>query len=416
MIKRVSVSQLRPGMHLQRLEGNWLDHPFWRRSFVLGPAELTAIHNAGIAHAWIDPGKGLDAEEERQEALTADNLVRLEEPEVSTIEMPVLPEPTMPMELATPEVSEMALEEATRLCLNATSVLKKVFADIRLGRALDSEECNSTVRQVVEHVMDDPAALILVARLKNHDDYSHMHSVAVCALMVALARQLGLDRERMCEAGLAGLLHDVGKVLVPVDILNKPGPLTAEEYALVRTHVKQGYELLFTSGSRNDMVLDVCLHHHERMDGSGYPFGLKGKDLSLFAKMAAVCDVYDALTSKRPHRERMEPSTALRLMASHQNQFDSGVLQTFVKTVGIYPVGSLVRLHSSHVAIVVGQDVNDLLRPRVQLFYSLRTASPVDRSYVALAEANDSITSLETPESLGADVMQHLKGSPLRAA
>ncbi len=461
MIKQVPVSQLRPGMFLQRLDVRWTDHPFWRGSFVLGPDDTQKIAETGIATVWIDTDKGLDAlvPAGAEMAFNFDALARpsddrpgyrenlienpidnigedkgaegndsaqtasrnepdieadapIAQPEVNYIDMPedVAPaEPALDMPLAMPEVKELAIHEANRLCINATGVLKKLFADIRLGRALDSEQCSAIVKDVVELVMEDPAALILVARLKNHDDYSYMHSVATCTLMVALSRQLGLSHEEQCSAGLAGLTHDVGKLMVPTDLLNKPSPLTPAEYAVVKTHVHHGHSLLLESGVSNKMVLDVCLHHHERLNGTGYPHGLRGAEITLYARMAGICDVYDALTSKRPHRGRVEPGLALRQMISQSGQFDLRVLQAFVKAVGIYPIGSLVRLRSQELAIVVGQDTHSLLRPQVRSFYSLSDRRPLVAAYLSLAEGDNGILQLETPESLGEEVMRHLR-------
>jgi HD-GYP domain-containing protein (c-di-GMP phosphodiesterase class II) len=408
MIKQVPVSRLRAGMHLHKLDGRWNDHPFWRRSFVLAAEDVRKVCASGVGHAWIDTDKGLDVDDCPSTSMRSMEL----QPEVHAAEVPLPPQPS------SAELDGPALDTAMQACTHAVAALRTVFADIRLGKALDAERCTAIVQDVVRHVMGDPAAMILVTRLKNHDDYSHMHSVAVCALMVALARQMGMDARRMREAGLAGLLHDVGKLLVPAEILNKPGPLTPAEYTLVKTHVRRGHALLVESGSRCEMALDVCLHHHERMDGSGYPHGLKGRDLSLFTKMASVCDVYDALTSRRPHRSRQEPGSALRQMAAQPGQFDPMVLQSFVRTVGIYPVGSLVRLRSQQLAIVVAQDIDDLLKPRVKPFFSIVDGQPIDGQQLALAGGSNGIIALETPESLGPEVMKHL-GIPvsrLRAA
>jgi putative nucleotidyltransferase with HDIG domain len=216
--------------------------------------------------------------------------------------------------------------------------------------------------------------LISLARLKTADDYTYMHSVAVCAMMVALARQLGLDEEQTRLAGLAGLMHDLGKAAMPMDVLNKPGKLTDVEFSVIKTHPVEGYRLLKAGKDVDEVVLDVCLHHHEKTDGSGYPKGLKADEISLFAKMGAVCDVYDAITSNRPYKSGWDPAESLRKMAEWANgHFDGKVFQAFVKSLGIYPIGSLVKLSSGRLGVVVDQTSKSLTTPCVKVFFSTKS-------------------------------------------
>jgi HD-GYP domain-containing protein (c-di-GMP phosphodiesterase class II) len=218
--------------------------------------------------------------------------------------------------------------------------------------------------------------------------------------MVALARRLGHDERQAREAGLAGLLHDLGKAAIPTAVLNKPGRLTDAEYALVKTHSQRGHDMLRAGGVASAVALDVCLHHHERPDGAGYPEGLVGDALSLHARMGAVCDVYDAITSDRPYKAGWDPAESIARMAewTRAGQFDAAVYRAFVECLGIYPVGSLVRLQSGRLAVVVEQNPAALPSPRVKEFYSTRSELPVPVRVVDLARSSDRIVARESNE------------------
>jgi putative nucleotidyltransferase with HDIG domain len=260
-----------------------------------------------------------------------------------------------------------------------------MFGEARLGKVMDAEACLPLVHAISDSVIRNPGAMVSLARLKTQDDYTYMHSVAVCALMVALARELGLDEEACRSAGTAGLLHDVGKALMPLDILNKPGKLTDDEFGVMKGHPERGHELLAEARGADAGAMDVCLHHHERVDGSGYPHGLFEDQLSLYARMAAVCDVYAALTAPRAYRAAVDPPIALQWMAQWKSQFDPLVFQALVRAIGIYPVGSLVRLQSGRLAVVVEQNPRSLMAPQVRSFYSARAQVHLEPELIDLS-------------------------------
>jgi putative nucleotidyltransferase with HDIG domain len=246
-------------------------------------------------------------------------------------------------------------------------------------------------------------ALISLVRLKNKDEYTYMHSVAVCALMVALAKELGLSESEIRQAGLAGLLHDIGKAGIPSDVLNKPGALTDEEFSLVKLHPERGHQLLMQANILDEVVVDVCLHHHEKVNGMGYPHQLQADEISLFAKMGAVCDVYDAITSNRPYKAGWEPGISMQRMAQWEGHFDDTIFKAFVKSVGIYPIGSMVKLKSGRLAVVIDQSQKSLLMPLIKVFFSTKLNLRIKVELIDLSNPfeQDTIVGHEDPISWG---------------
>jgi putative nucleotidyltransferase with HDIG domain len=376
-------------MFVHGFEENWLKHPFWRNKFLIeNPSRLREIQQCGITHCLIDVSKGPDVPTEQRRDLAANDSA------------PVEPRPAPPPKVERVPLSE-ELQEAARLRARSGEAMRRLFADVRLGNAIEPSVCAPLVDAVMESINRHPDALLSLARLKTADEYTYMHSVAVCALMVALGRQLGLNDEQCHEAGMAGMLHDLGKAAMPQDILNKPGKLTPEEFDIIKQHAMRGYEMLVAGANVSEGVLDVCRHHHERWDGTGYPDGLAGEKISLLARMGAVCDVYDAVTSDRPYKAGWDPAHSLSQMATWKGHFDTTVFQSFVKSVGIYPTGSLVRMRSGRLAVVLEQNTATLTKPRVKIFFSTKAGLPLEPQVLDLSAAHitDQIEARESPEN-----------------
>ncbi len=393
MLKKIDVEQLRLGMFLKELCGSWMDHPFWNTKFLIeDPADLARIYDSAIRQVWIDTSKGTDVEGGEGQS---------EEEANARNEATLIVATTMPDVPASEISAAQELQRARRICATAKKAVVLMFQEARMGKSIDTAALALLVEEISSSVMRHPGALVSLARLKTRDDYTYMHSVAVCGLMVSLAKRLGLDEATTREAGLAGLVHDLGKAMIPLKVLNKPAKLTEEEFKVVRHHPSAGYQMLLEGGGVGPIALDVVLHHHEKVDGSGYPHRLKDEQISLFAKMGAVCDVYDAITSNRPYKTGWDPSEALRKMTEWApGHFDMKVFQAFVKSVGIYPLGSLVRLESGVLAVVTETRADALLTPVVKTFYCTRRRERMHPKLVDLskAAARDKIASWESRE------------------
>jgi HD-GYP domain-containing protein (c-di-GMP phosphodiesterase class II) len=391
MLKKIPVSELRLGMHLHGFDAAWMDHPFWRTRFTLSdPADLAAVAASRVRECWIDVSIGHDVDTQSLGPAVAPKRTRGAAVARTTSGAAARPAASAPTD------RDDALDRAAALCRRSKAAVASMFNEARLGKAIDAEHCRPLVNDIAESVYRNPGALVSLARLKTADDYSYMHSVAVCALMVSLGHTLGLSESECKEAGLAGLLHDMGKALMPAEILNKPGKLSDDEFAVMRSHPERGHAMLVEGGGASDAVLDVCLHHHEKFDGSGYPHKLAGDAITLFARMGAVCDVYDAITSDRPYKAGWDPAESIARMASWQGHFDATVFSAFVKSLGIYPTGSLVRLASGRLAVVLEQNPQSLTTPVVKVFFSTQTNLPIEARRLDLTKSNERITGRES--------------------
>jgi HD-GYP domain-containing protein (c-di-GMP phosphodiesterase class II) len=406
-IKKISVAQVRLGMFLHGFDCPWMQNPFWRAKFLLSDeADLRKALQSGIAFCWIDTTRGCDV---------------LAAPEAAPVAPAAPPAPIGPASGAAESGADVAptsfseeLRRAANVCNAARNATVSMFGEARLGNAIDTRQCETLVNDIAESVLRNPSALISLARLKTSDDYTYMHSVAVCALMISLGRALQLSEAACREAGLAGLLHDIGKVSIPLDILNKPGGLSDDEFVTVKSHPRRGFEMLQEGGSVSAAVLDVCLHHHEKIDGSGYPDRLAGEQISLLARMGAVCDVYDAITSNRPYKAGWDPAESVSKMISWKGHFDTKVLSAFIQVIGIYPTGALVRMRSQRLGVVVEQNREQFTKPVVKVFYCLKTKVQLTPETLDLAQAvvRDAIVAREPRGNWDAAVLDALWAAP----
>jgi len=355
VIKLIPVTRLRPGMYVHDLHCGWLQHDFVRNRFLVADADDVArIRALGVAEVSIDTTRGLDPD--AAPAATAPGRPDLAGPP--------------PPAVHTASKATSPPERARNLHREANEIVRNLLVDVRLGRQIEIEKVEPLVARIVDSIFASADALLPLARLKQHDNYTFQHSVSVCALMTAFARTLGLPRETIREIAIGALLHDVGKARIPDEILNKPGKLTEAEFECMKSHVVQSKLILMATPGISPIALEVASEHHERYDGSGYPNRLAGEAISLRGRMAAIVDVYDAITSERVYHKGMPPTEALRkLLEWSSNHFEPRLVQAFIRSVGIYPTGALVRLESRRLAVVQAQNADKPTLPRVKVIF-----------------------------------------------
>jgi HD-GYP domain-containing protein (c-di-GMP phosphodiesterase class II) len=402
MIKKIGIAQLKVGMYVHDLNCNWTEHPFVRnRLLISADDEIQKIIEAGIHELYIDTGKGLDV----KDAPTAEQVQQALEQEMIELAR------RQPPPLLRVSVAE-ELARAQQVKDQAHQVVRTVMNDARLGKAIELDQVEPVVQNITESILRNPGALTGLLRIKNKDDYTFLHSVSVCTLLVAFCRSAGMDAELTRQAGLGGLLHDTGKALVPDEVLNKPGRLTDAEFELIRKHPRDGYEILLKTPQVGAIPLDITLHHHERMDGSGYPDKLPGDQISTLAQMAAIVDVYDAITADRCYHKGIPAAEALRKIYEWSKfHFNPQHVQAFMRCVGIFPVGTLVLLESGRLGVVTEPHETNLLAPKVNVFFSAKSNTYIKPQEIDLSKplgmgGGDKIVSHESPEKWRVDPMK----------
>lgn len=376
MLKKLDSSQLTVGMFIHELDCGWMEHPFVRNSFLITTDdEIDKIVAARIHGVVIDCSRGLDVD-----APTLAEADAATEAEVAALASSMTA-------LARVSLGE-ELQRAANVRRQAVGLVRTVMQDARLGKAVELDQVGPVVQSVTESILRNAGALLSLLQIKNKDDYTFLHSVSVCALLIAFCRSRGMDGDTIYQAGLGGLLHDTGKALVPDTILGKQGRLSDAEFDIIKRHPRDGYDILQRTPGIGPIPLDITLHHHERRDGSGYPERQAGAAISELAQMAAIVDVYDAITSDRCYHKGVAPAEALRKIYEWSKfHFDPALTQEFMRCVGIYPVGTLVLLESGRLGVVVEPHESSLLTPKVNVFFHAKRQVYIRPETVDLSRA-----------------------------
>jgi putative nucleotidyltransferase with HDIG domain len=362
MIKKIKTEQLKPGMFVHDFNCGWLNHPFLRNRVLLkSDAEIEKVIEHQIKDVYIDTDHGLDADD----APTKQFVSEVIQEELNKLK------PANTARMSIPVTEE--IENAKNLLHKSKRETQILMDTVRLGMKLDLPQVEVVVDRMTESVLRNKHALVSLSRIKNKDEYTYLHSLSVAALCISFANHLGMDGKQTKALGVGGLLHDIGKVNVPVELLNKQGALTEAEFEVMKTHVSHGARILAETSGIDEFSICVCRHHHERLDGTGYPSGLKAGEISEFGQIGAIVDIYDALSSERCYKFALPPTEALKKLFEWSGSYlNRGLVEQFVLHMGIYPIGTVVRLRSGFIGVVVEQGERSLLDPVVRAVYDTK--------------------------------------------
>jgi len=348
-------------------------------------AMIAELKRRGIKEVYIDTERGLDeadaftqAEVEQQNQTKLDKAGSLDMSKAGSVSV------------------EEELAKAHNLQNKAKGIMSDVLSDIKFGRPLETEGFDELADGMIDSVLRNHNALACLGRIRQKDNYLMEHSINLAVLMGIFAKSMKIDRDTMHHVMVGALLHDIGKIMVPDNILHKPGKLDDDEFSRMKQHVVFSRDLLKKTPGIHPLTVDVAAQHHERIDGSGYPEGLKGCDICREGKMVAITDVYDAITADRCYHKGLAPTVALKkLLEWSGTHLDEKLVHTFIRSMGIYPVGSLVMMDSGRLAVVIEASEKDQTRPIVKVVYSTRLKQYIPAEIIDLSKpiSQDSIKS-----------------------
>lgn len=344
----IPASQARIGMHVVGLDRPWEQVPVLFQKFIINQPEQVDILRTHCQ--WITVERTAWTEQIAQQAIAHRKATAA----------------GSEFEAKRPLSEE--LPHAAQQYRRAQDYIDALLDDIAAGRALPLEEARTVVRNCISSINNNPNAMFWLSRIRQRDAYTAEHCVRVGVLAITFGRFLGLGEAQLETIGLCGMLHDVGKMKIPAEVLNKPGALTAEEWETMRSHPELGHKLLTSDHQLEPEVQQAALSHHERLDGKGYPHGLAAPSIAQFTRIITIIDAYDAMTSDRAYRKGIPTSDALAILYKNRGgQFDPTLVEAFIRLIGIYPPGSLVELHTGEVAVVLATSPRKKLQPLVEV-------------------------------------------------
>lgn len=385
MKRKLDVQQLKLGMYVSGLDRPWRETPFLFQGFEIRSEDEIRELQRYCRHVFIETAETYLTPPPRTaaEKAAAQGALRHKKVErdlLIKIESQPLLKPTYRDET----ILEDEVQVAREIHRETQALVHDILEDVRLGKNINTVGAKKIVSEMVESIIRNPDALTCFTQLKKKDEYTAQHSMRVCILALSFGRHLGLELHELNLLGLGALLHDIGKMKVPNEILNKPGPLNDYEFALMKSHVPRGVEILDNTPGIARPAIEVARCHHERYSGNGYIHGLKGDQIGLFGMMGGIVDCYDAISSDRAYHTGMSAHAALKKMYEWRNRdFHPGLVEQFIQCMGIYPIGSVVELNTGEIGVVVTMNRVRRLKPRVALvlhadYYPVPGSTTVD--------------------------------------
>jgi len=422
MLKRIDISDLELGMFVHKLEGSWFKHPFWKSKFLLSDERtLDSLLTSAVPAVVIDTERGLDVRPSTPRRVSGKaasstpsgtalrSAVRRSQARRQTLSAPETSRTTDPEPGSEQQPFSREFGTARQAAERSRKLISRVFLEARLGKSINAAALAPVVDDIFASVQRNPHAFNGLMRCKQDFEFVYRHALAVSALMISLGRQMKLPAKEIKLAGMAGLLIDLGVSHLPCDLASLGGDFRRIEEAVFAEHAQLGYGLLAAAGLDHE-VARAALEHHERMDGSGYPRGLRGDEIGRFSRMAAICDTYDWLVNDTLVGAGLDPGAAIAQLRSLASFFDAEILAAFVDAVGIHPVGSVVLLSSGRLAMVVEPNLADPTRPRLRTFWSIRDQrlAPIEEICWAASE-EERIVGTADPEAHGCTCFHGLR-------
>ncbi|WP_448549046.1 HD-GYP domain-containing protein [Thalassotalea fusca] len=366
MIVEVEISELEIGQYVVDIVRQKGTYSLTQSGHVKNEAVIQNLIAKGVESLLIDTSKTLVLDEEQGTATT-------KEAERS----PVI----------------LEINKAKKLFHESKVIQRQVFEDAQLGRELNLSPVIDITNKTIETIFKNPDALTCVISIRKKDEYLLEHSVSVSVLMTIFAKYLKLDRQIIQALSVGAFLHDVGKIMVPEEILNKPSKLTPQEMAIMQSHVNHSIEIIENTPGISELSLEVAALHHEKLDGSGYPYNLTEESISIYGRMVSICDIFDALTASRCYKEGYTHIKAFRILRqlALQRQLDQRLVDLFIKCMGVYPIGSLVELNTHRLAIVESRNKNDPTNPNVRSFFNCEQNRYIMTEDIDLSKSDDFI-------------------------
>lgn len=403
--RKVSVGDLELGMYVARLDRPWEDTPYLIQGLLIKTAEDIEQLQELCKFVFIDDERSKDDDRTIRRSVNVQPSAqsRITRSEWHTISV------------AEQKLSfEEEVQKAAVLRKNTRATIDKMFQEMRMGFAVDTDSAKEVVHELVESVAADADAALWLTNLKNVHDYTAQHCMNVSVLAVVLGKHLGFTKDQLKLIGLGALLHDIGKMGTPAEILDKPGKLTPEEFEVIKRHPVDGHDAMLATGKVPDQALQMIKYHHERLSGRGYPDGLRGDQISTAVLIVAIADVYDAITSDRVYHKGIPAYEALQtLYKIAPSEFGKPLVEEFIRCMGIYPIGSVVELTTGDIGVVMTSDPRSRLRPVVLLVRASDGTEYSPRRYVSLAAMAESKTGRDwsvrrilNPTAIGLSIQQ----------